>query len=252
MSYELAPKNPGPEYFVVPYCRDSGFVGRTKELDAVTNALDVNTKAIIGGEQGMGKTALALEMAYRVSNGYDAILWFDCREPLAEQHMKAARNIRINQRAKGLPASKTDDLTTINSALQGKKSLLIFDHATAKITDNPLAFSTEGRHVLITTRDSRMHPGVILGSLEPEEGAQLILLHAANDIEVSRQDPQDRLAALKLSAMLNNNPYWLARAGANLEETGGYVGDLVEDLRTEPEYTMERLRRQEILGGIND
>lgn len=241
----------GPAYLSVPYLYDPNFVGREEEMYALNRTLITKGQVIIGGEEGMGKTALAVDAVYTVRDRYQAVFWFDCRKPPEEQYAAAVKCIAGHNMAHGLPDPSPDPLVAIQEILERNRSLLVFDHATVDVSEHPLLSADKTRDSLITTSDWRLRPDVVLQPLSPEKGAELVLATAYGQ-DIDTFDPRERLTALRLSLALGNSPYWLIHAGAHLEATGSSMLDILKDLQKQPEATMETLRAREILGGIND
>lgn len=235
-----------PEYFYVPYPHDHRFVGRSEELAATERALAAKTWTMIGGEPGIGKTALAVQAAYGLRHAYDAVLWFDCRSTLEEQYATVAGCIAKEDSTPERPITGPDNLTSIRDALAGRKSLLIFDGASEDVVRHPLVPRAPGRSVLITTTDPMLRLDVTLGPLSLEDGARLILSGAYRQ-DVKSLPAGLRLAAVELSGLLHNTPYWLVRAGAQLA-AGMEPSDLLRALRTDYKGTLEGMRTQQLRG----
>jgi tetratricopeptide (TPR) repeat protein len=111
------------------------FTGREKELDELITAIEKEGVIISGlrGMGGIGKTALALELAQRLTPHYpDAQIFLDLRgtdpRPLTPEqamgHVIHAFHPRVQ-----LPASEGELAGTYRSILHGKQVLLVMDNA---------------------------------------------------------------------------------------------------------------------------
>ncbi len=133
--FQLAQRTPGG-YAVVTtplYGVPSNpvFVGRRDELIQVGRALKQRLPVVIWGAGGLGKTALAQEIAQRQSWRYPAgVLWLDCRggpalDTLLE-HLAAFCG--LGDLSQIQPAEKTDVVRTALARLE-QRCLLIWDNA---------------------------------------------------------------------------------------------------------------------------
>ncbi|KAK6356039.1 hypothetical protein TWF718_000413 [Orbilia javanica] len=64
--------------FQIPIPRNPSFVGRAQELEALRNRVfgsETKRNLTITGAEGMGKTEIAVEYAYRYHRDYTAVLW---------------------------------------------------------------------------------------------------------------------------------------------------------------------------------
>jgi Cdc6-like AAA superfamily ATPase len=64
--------------FFIPFERNDQFTGRESQLDELEGKLfvDAHTKVAITGTSGIGKTQLALELAYRTKQKYKcSVFW---------------------------------------------------------------------------------------------------------------------------------------------------------------------------------
>ena len=79
-----APRLPGtlPDVWNVPP-RGAAFVGRDGMLVDLRERLDIGHPAVVQalhGMGGVGKSALAIEYAYRFAGGYDLVWWIDSEQ----------------------------------------------------------------------------------------------------------------------------------------------------------------------------
>ncbi len=71
----------GGKFINFPFSRNTGFVGRHRELEALHRGLEENGRVVLHGLGGMDKTQLALEYANRYSAKNSSVLRFDLGSP---------------------------------------------------------------------------------------------------------------------------------------------------------------------------
>ncbi len=125
------------------------YIGREQELEEVRDLLLTGGGPVrIGGEPGVGKTALAREYAYRFANAYDVVWWICAhdRESTLAWLVALSRALRGDTGADipGPLALPTSDLLT-------PRWLLVFDDGDAPQAYADLVPSPGRCHVLITT-----------------------------------------------------------------------------------------------------
>lgn len=135
---------------------ETGLVGRGDEAKRILNALEVGRDNVITitGEGGIGKTALALDIAYRLldseTNPFEAILWVS----LKTEKLTASGVEQLNGAIQGIDES----IAVLSGGLSG--------HFSDSIQE--LAESLEGIHCLI-----------VLDNLESAQGSEVIALYEA-------------------------------------------------------------------------
>lgn len=137
----VAPRNPNN----LP--RGDSFFGRTEEIAKVLEALDPTDRRyeiVIDGIGGIGKTALAIEIAHKCQKQglFDVFIWITAKgdrlKPTGiQQETPAATSLDefINESARVLGQNSIVRLTTtrekqeaLNNALRDRRALLIFDN----------------------------------------------------------------------------------------------------------------------------
>jgi LuxR family glucitol operon transcriptional activator len=126
---------PEPDY------DETGFVGRGAESRKIIDALERGREAVstITGEGGIGKTALALDVAYRLldspTNPYEAILWVSLKtERLTaygvEELKSAIRGMSgtVDELGRGLVDDFRGGLKDLAEHLAGIRTLIIIDN----------------------------------------------------------------------------------------------------------------------------
>ena len=166
------------------------FTGREAELDELLSKVEAGGVAISGlqGMGGVGKTALALMLAERLTPRYpDAQFYLNLKG--ASPGLKGVREdplspaealghvIRSYQPEAKLPedASKLSD--SYRSLLHGKRAILLMDNASDKEQVLPL-IPPAGSILLVTSRNRFTLPGIHaknLNQLPPEDARKLLL-----------------------------------------------------------------------------
>lgn len=165
--------------------RPSNFTGREKELDRLCKLLTSGGRGVTiridGRMGGAGKTALALEAAYRVAEQFpDGVRFVDLRgigpaEPFTPEQAVAAVIEQLEPTAR-LPDHLDQLRPLYRRVLAGKRRLLLLDNAkdTAQVKDLVLPESVA---LLITSRDMLVLPGAVrieLPEFSPDEARELL------------------------------------------------------------------------------
>ena len=223
----------------VPYPRNPFFTGREDVLTRLRQTLIADRLAslvptqIISGLDGIGKTQIALEYAYRYRDDYQAVLWVraDTRERLVSDFVTIASLL-------DLPEKNTLDHVIVASAVKRWLNtvtnwLLIVDEVEdLKIVYDFVPSGGKG-HILLTTRAQAV--GTIAARIElekvgPKEGAFFLLRRAkiiAPDASLESANEADISKAQEISMLMDGLPLALDQAGAFIEETAcGLAGYL--------------------------
>ncbi|KAL4786131.1 nucleoside phosphorylase domain-containing protein [Aspergillus varians] len=156
-------------HLMIPFARNSYFVGRQEEIQKLEHLISVPDgprKLAITGLGGVGKTQVALELAYRMRDREPkcSIFWIPCisYEAVEQACMTVAQMVGLH----GVePAEVKERLKTYFSQTS-KKWFLIFDNAdemdmwtkgnpTAPPLKNIIPWSENG-HVLFTSRNQKL------------------------------------------------------------------------------------------------
>jgi tetratricopeptide (TPR) repeat protein len=156
----------------------STFIGRQRELDELTAAV-ADGGVIISGTGGVGKTALALELARRLAPDYpDGSILVDLRptsSALAPADVLGRLIHTLHPQAQ-LPASQPELGRRYRSAFDGKRALLLLEDAAGPDQVRPLV-PPASCALLITSRRRFHMPGMHtldLGLLSEGEARELL------------------------------------------------------------------------------
>lgn len=244
----------------VPYERNPQYTDRRNLVQRLHERLSSvetgATRQSISGLGGIGKTQLALEYAYRYRNHYAAVLWIAAgtQAQMLRDFSHAAELLRVTGTKKRKPQQRPIDEVVLWLQTHSEW-LLVLDNADenpdeekgAEAEDKDLRVDRllailKGGHILLTTRVqsvANLAQNFPLGEMQPEEGAQLLLLRSnqqSSPAILESAETADREEAIALSELLGGLPLALEQARAYIEATGcGLAGyrQLYEESRKE-------------------
>lgn len=208
----------------------SGFVGRVEVADDLTrllteraegSAAPVVVVSAIAGMGGVGKTALAIEVANRVAPGYpDGQLFLDLNGYGEEEPMSAQEALGIMLRSLGVrPDDVPNDVTEASlkyrTVLAGRRVLVVLDNVARTEVVEPLLPGPGGSAVIVTSRAQlpqlNTSRTLQLDALDDREAMEL--LEQLVGTERIRAEPE---AARAILAVCGNLPLAVRVAGARL------------------------------------
>lgn len=223
-----------------------GFVGRQRELAALDRMLadreqgKTNLLTVLTGTAGVGKTALALTWANRVSGEfpdgqlYASLRGFDPeRAPLAPGEVLTSLLKTLGVESDAIPVDLDDRASLYRSMLADRRVLVLLDNARDSEQVRPLLPGGSNALVIVTSR--RRLDGLVVRSgarvlpLEtlPTQAA-IDLLDAACSPRLSESEPA---AVRELAELCGGLPLALRIAAARLAANPGReVASLVEEL----------------------
>lgn len=196
--------NATPAIWKVPYPRNEFFTDRLEELTRLRHLLltgDAGShRVIISGIGGIGKTALALEYAYRYRANYQIVLWIDpktANDPDDGLTEMALRLTLQEGNVESRPAAETlaGWLRTKNDWLVVLDEIKSWDEVGALV-------STQSGHVIMTTRSSSWDgpAGVIrLSEMKPDQAVLFTLRRTGQANEVEAQHLAQELGYFPLA-----------------------------------------------------
>jgi tetratricopeptide (TPR) repeat protein len=241
---------------MVPFERNMRFVGRQSELDEVEDMMshpDGPTKIAIAGLGGVGKTQIALELAYRMRDREldCSIFWIPCTsyEAVEQACLTIAEMLGI-QVAK--PTEVKQQLKTYFQQAS-TKWLLIFDNAddtdmwTNGTDNNPplrdyIPSSKQG-HVLFTTRNRELAVDLVssdivdVRQLDEKSGVEFLKKSLLSDL------PNDHQTMIELLEQLEFLPLAISQATAYINKKGITVSDYLVLLQEQETDVVELLSK---------
>ncbi|CRK57683.1 transcriptional regulator, SARP family [Alloactinosynnema sp. L-07] len=185
------------------------FAARIREISLLNKLLrddprhDTVPIAVVVGQPGVGKTALAVTWAHRFSEDYpDGVLYADLRgwgpdEPVAVEEQLPAWLRVLGMSPETIPDDNDARSAALRTVLDGRRMLLVLDNARTEDQVRPLLPGTSSCAVLITCRNGMpglaIHQGagvVRLGLLTADESRVLL-----RDLVGRRVDEEPRAAA---------------------------------------------------------
>ncbi|MEO3978977.1 BTAD domain-containing putative transcriptional regulator [Streptomyces sp. CAU 1734] len=224
----------------------AGFVGRHAELSHGERALrglggrPPARVLAVSGRAGVGKTALALQLAHRTADLFpDGSLLIGLRghhgRPLSPAQAAAALLRRLAGDRPALPPTDPGELNELlRQALHGRRLLLVLDDASSEEQIRPLLPPGDGSAVILTGRrsvtalDGTEH--LLLDAVLPDEAVELLLAAGGERIA---DDPD---AAAEIARLCGNLPLALRVAAAALtarpHTTAAALAERLRDERT--------------------
>jgi tetratricopeptide (TPR) repeat protein len=227
-------------------CEVAGFAGRHDVLAALDDALQASESgssevgiAVVVGMAGIGKTAVAVRWAHRVSSRFpDGTLYVDLRGCSAAAALRPIDALARFMRALGVAAERVpvdpDEAAALyRSVLANRRVLVVLDNAGEAEQVRPLLPGGGGSFVLLTSR-SRLTGLVaregarelVLGGLGPTESEELL-----SSVIGAERVSAERQAATQLAQLCAHLPLALRIAAANLAtDQQSSVSDFAEKL----------------------
>lgn len=239
-----------PPVWNVPYRRNPTFTGRDEALATLARQLDTGMAAAviqaIQGTGGVGKTAVAVEYAYRHRAEFDTVWWVRAEQPatLIGDYAELATTI-------GLPDAAAAEQQMVVAAVRrwlatNDRWLLVLDNAEGPQAEtgmqSPLAHLADlvpqvaHGQVLVTSRDITWDDAADLVELDlliPQDAVRFLL---------ARTGSQDRQAAAELADALGYLPLALEQVGAYVRETRISLAVYLDRLRQFPMVAMSKGR----------
>jgi tetratricopeptide (TPR) repeat protein len=235
-----------PPVWNVPYRRNPAFTGREQALAELAGRLGQGAAAVtqaLQGAGGVGKTALAVEYAYRHRSEFDTVWWVRAEEPatLVGDLADLAVALRL---AEAGQADQQMGVLAVRRWLDGHdRWLLVLDNAQAP--DMPTGLQAPlvrlvdllpqvlHGQALVTSRDASWEDHASLAELEvftSEEAVAFLLV---------RSHSGDAAAAADIAEVLGWLPLALEQAGAYTRETRIGLRGYLQRLQRYPARTLD-------------
>jgi Tetratricopeptide repeat len=204
--------------------RNKNFTGRHEILQKLRQSISGSVTAVLPdagslpqalqGMGGVGKTAVAIEYAYRYRSEYDVVWWIPADQPALVRSSLAALAGHLRLPPAGIETSAAAVLDALRRGQPYRRWLLIFDNA-----DQPedlLGFLPSGPgDVLVTSRNHRwdsIAEAVPLDVFSRAESTAFLARRVSRGL--------DETDAVRLAEDLGDLPLALEQAGALQAETG--------------------------------
>jgi NB-ARC domain len=217
----------GPR-FVVPFLRNSGFVGRAEDLGRVHALLQkgeaVGVRPVAAaGMGGIGKTQLAVEYAYRHRDDYPGgVYWVNAAQDVQAEMAELATQVGLFE--DGAPDAERQQrrlLAFVRFLGERSDALVIFDNVEdpRSLRNKTFGFvpAQLACRVLFTTRrrdGSGSFASVLVGALTEDEALEL--LEGSARRSAAAWEGGELAAAREMCRMLGGLPLALALAGSFL------------------------------------
>jgi len=239
-----------PDVWNVPYRRNPAFTGREQPLAELAEQLGRGAATAVTqalqGAGGVGKTALAVEYAYRHRAEFDTVWWVRAEEPATLVGDLADLAVALRLAEPGQADQQQAVLAVRRWLDQHDRWLLVFDNAQAPDMttglDAPLARLVDlvpqvlHGQVLVTSRDASWEEHASLAELEafaPTEAVAFLL---------ARSGSSDQATATAIAELLGLLPLALEQAGAYVRETRIPLATYLHRLRQYPSATVTKGR----------
>ncbi|KAE8399949.1 hypothetical protein BDV37DRAFT_297290 [Aspergillus pseudonomiae] len=246
------PKSP---HWMVPFGRNFQFVGRQDEIAELERLIIERqgpNKIAISGLGGVGKTHVALELAYRVrERDVDcSVFWIPCTSPeiIEQTYMDIAQMLGM-QDVK--PAEAKEQVKAYLRHKDDLKWLLIFDNADdmdmwtkgsngAPALKDLIPQSEQGR-ILFTTRNRKLavklaSREIAISEVDEETGVKMLETALPGEDVI-----KDRETAVALLSQLTFLPLAIMQAAAFIKENSISLGDYLTLLQEQEPEVVELL-----------
>ncbi|KAF5857978.1 hypothetical protein ETB97_005009 [Aspergillus alliaceus] len=246
-------------FWMVPFARNPRFVGRQNEIHSLEQSIIHSrgpTKTAICGLGGIGKTQIALELAYRAREKVPgiSIFWIPCTsyENVEQAYLSLASSLGITDIK---PAEVKEQIKTFLSQEHARRWLLIFDNAddikiwtkgsaTAPPLKDILPQSEHG-HILFTSRNRKL--AVKLASPNVLSIPDLDLITAKEILKkllIQKQLLQDDCATTALLEQLGFLPLAISQAAAYINENEILLSEYLSLLGKQERSIIEMLSEE--------
>lgn len=209
------------------------FVGRTEETKLLTAGCQANTPLleVIEGAGGVGKTALALRVAHRVTARYpDAQLFLsfpgDGSRGVAEALDRLLRMLGVP--AARIPPETGERARLWRAEMAHRRAVIVLDDVSSPEQVTPIVLAAGDSLTLVTSRQHADWPGQRVLRLEPLGAADSVaLLRQAVGLAADRG--ADKLA--EAASLCGGWPLAIRVVASRLRELDGDLDGLIDELK---------------------
>ncbi len=209
----------------LPWARNENFRGYESVLEELEASLNRGVGRIqLTGLPGVGKTSVALEMAYRMESNLDLLWWIDGSDSLAlEEDIQALKgqagieDLRQDLRNRG-------------------RWLIIFDSVESLEEIEEILPIVDGGLSLVTSnrRDPRLEE-ISIDGLDVATAMELLCVRAAREVDLSDVGSSEVEEVELLVNELERLPIAIEQAALFIRRSGMEIGEYLDLLRSEPE-----------------
>ncbi|MFJ9031426.1 tetratricopeptide repeat protein [Streptomyces sp. NPDC102274] len=217
----------------LPAPSNPDFVDRVEPLARLEAALaetGPSVPPVVHGLGGMGKSALALQVAHRQRHQYNPVWWLRADSASSLTHGLAGLASRLAPHQHLASATSTERAEWALGWLQSHQDwLLVLDDAASPHDLTPVLGMTTGRHIITSRRTAgwrRLARPLSLDTLPPDASVELLMRLLDPD------DPDDEHVLARLAEELGHLPLALEQAAAYIDSTA-----------ISPAVYLDRLRR---------
>ncbi len=251
--------------WLVPFGRNEQFVGRDSELKQVIARLDPGNedtcqRVAIAGLGGMGKTQIALEVAFQIQKRYPdcSVFWVPAMDTTSFEH--AYREIGQKLQIAGINEGKADVKSLVKMFLSQESAgrwLLIIDNAddvemlykrpndaggSLALADS-LPFSRKGS-ILFTTRNRKAAVKqaavdvIPLKEMSEDDSFKLLEISLIDNVST-----KEKGAAIRLLDLLTHLPLAIKQAAAFMNENTISTSDYLDVYESDNEQLIKLLSK---------
>jgi len=238
---------------MVPYPRNVNFTGRKSLLTALREKLcDIapsswNHRVALYGLGGVGKTQLAIEYAHSHRSDYDGIYWINAvsEATVLAGFQDIARRTRCVESTQHLNPSELAQRVLQWLNLHQSWLLVIDNLDQIEVIGNSLPDRSQGRHTLITTRNSFCDhipaQGLEVSGLEEYDAIDLLLCRSR--LGAAGETPEANAVAAEIVKELGYLPLAIEQAAAYIREALRDIFKFLPSYRKDRKVHHSRLSR---------
>ncbi|KAE8443356.1 hypothetical protein EG329_001914 [Mollisiaceae sp. DMI_Dod_QoI] len=244
---QMPPATQETRLLLLPRSRNTRFFARTEVLHLITGHFKPDRSSSVKpmsmalyGLGGVGKSAIALEYAYRRLEDYDAIFWVssETQISMARSFSDIAIKLRLGE-AHENPQDHAANRYLVQKWLQrtSLRWLMIFDNVESP--DLLRGYWPLGQgHSLVTTRNHTLafHPadwGLEVHTFPNQEGAEFLIHLLSRDVNGSTYN-DDLTSATQLSTMLGGHALAISHIARLIHQRSSSISEFLKVYEKQP------------------